>query len=107
MNLVFFAGACCLILGSFVGFLVSFFRFELDLLTDVIEMAYIFMFGVILAVLDTPFFKTIKAMGDFKMYIGKYVNILTRVTGKGLAFLFLGSDLFCVLWELGADDSNS
>jgi len=104
MNLVFFAGACCLIVGSFIGFCIAFFRPQF---VDVIEMAYIFMFGVILAVLDTPFFKTIKAMGDFKMYIGKYINILTRVTGKGLAFLFLGSDLFCVLWELGADDSNS
>jgi len=104
MNLVFFAGACCLILGSFIGFIISFFRFEL---VDAIEMAYIFIFGVILAVLDTPFFKTIKAMGDFKMYIGKYINILLRVTGKGLAFLFLGSDLFCVLWELGRDDEAS
>lgn len=104
MNLVFFAGACCLIVGSFIGFCIAFFRPQL---VDVIEMAYIFMFGVILAVLDTPFFKTIKAMGDFKMYIGKYINILTRVTGKGLAFLFLGSDLFCVLWELGGDDPKN
>lgn len=104
MNLVFFAGACCLIVGSFIGFLIALFRPQL---VDVIEMAYIFMFGASLAVLDTPFFKTIKAIGDFKMYISKYINILTRVTGKGLAFLFLGSDLFCVLWELGSDDSNS
>jgi len=104
MNLVFFAGACCLISGSLIGFMVALFRFGL---VDVIEMAYIFIFGVILAVLDTPFFKTIKAMGDFKMYIGKYINILLRVTGKGLAFLFLGSDLFCVLWELGRDDEAS
>jgi len=104
MNLVFFAGACCLILGSFVGFITAFFRFQP---VDVIEMAYIFMFGVILAVLDAPFFKTIKVMGEFKMYIGKYINILTRVTGKGLAFLFLGSDLFCVLWQLGSDNSYS
>uniref|UniRef100_A0A7S2DQV4 Uncharacterized protein n=1 Tax=Alexandrium andersonii TaxID=327968 RepID=A0A7S2DQV4_9DINO len=38
-------------------------------------------------------------ISDMKMYIGKYVSILTRVSGKGLAFIFLGSSLFCGMWN--------
>lgn len=100
MNLVFFAGACCLIVGSFIGFIIALCGYSF---VNVIAMVYISILGVIFAVLDTPFFKTIKAMGDLKMYIGKYLAILTRVTGKGLAFLLFGSDLFCVLRELARD----
>jgi len=66
---------------------------------DFLETSYLLLFGGVLAVLDTPFFKTIKAMGDLKMYIGKYINLLTRVTGKGLAFLFVGSLLFSTMWD--------
>jgi len=96
MNLVFFAAACCVMLGSAIGGIFLFFSFEL---VDFLEMCYFFMFGATLAVLDTPFLKTIKAMGDLKMYIGKYVNILTRVTGKGVAFIFLGAALFSTMWS--------
>merc|ERR1712151_684716 len=34
-----------------------------------------------------------------KMYIGKYVNLLTRVTGKGVTFVFVGSCLFSGMWD--------
>lgn len=95
MNLVFFAAACCVMLGSFIGGIFLFFSFEL---VDFLEMSYLFIFGAILAVLDTPLFRTIKAMGDLKMYIGKYINLLTRVTGKGGTFLFLGASLFSNMW---------
>jgi len=96
MNLVFFFAACCVMLGAAVGGLFLFVKLEW---VDFLSMSYLFFFGAILAVLDTPFFKTIKAMGDVKMYIGKYINLLTRVTGKGVTFLFIGSALFCLLWD--------
>jgi hypothetical protein len=31
------------------------------------------------------------------MYIGKYISLVTRMTGKGITFLFLGSTLFCTI----------
>jgi len=96
MNLVFFAAACCVMVGSSIGGLFLFFAFQL---VDFLLMSYLFIFGALLAALDTPFFKTIKAMGDLKMYIGKYINLLTRVTGKGVAFMFLGSTLFATMWN--------
>lgn len=94
MNMVLFGAACCIMFSSFICFLGS--------LTSNwvhgLEMLYFFLFGVLLAVLDTPFFKTIKAIGDLKMYIGKYVELLTRVTGKGVSFIFVSSSLFASMW---------
>jgi len=56
-------------------------------------------FGLSLAILDTPFLKTIKFVTDMKMYISKYIQFVTRVTGKGITLIFLGSMLFLMLWE--------
>lgn len=39
------------------------------------------------------------AVKDHREYFSKYVNILTRVTGKGIAFLFLGCALFSTMWD--------
>jgi len=94
MNLVFFGAACCIILGAFISGLSLLCSWEW---VDCLECCYLVIFGGILAVLDTPFMKTIKIMGDLKMYIGKYIQLLTRVTGKGITFLFLGSSLFTVM----------
>mmetsp|Transcript_39384 Transcript_39384/g.89530 ORF Transcript_39384/g.89530 Transcript_39384/m.89530 type:complete len:309 (-) Transcript_39384:173-1099(-) len=101
MNLVFFAAACCVMVGSFIGGINLFFKFEL---VDFLGCCYLFIFGAILAVLDTPFFKTIKAMGDLKMYIGKYIEFLTRVTFKGVTFMFLGSSFFATMWDNNPGD---
>lgn len=96
MNLVFFAAACCIMFGALISALCFLGSFEL---VDCLGMCYMVVFGGILAVLDTPFFKTIKAMGDLKMNIGKYINLLTRVTGKGVTFVFLGCSLFIMMWD--------
>lgn len=96
MNLVFFGAAGCVMFAACIAGIALLYSLEL---VDFLQMCYLFMFGAVLAVLDTPFFKTIKAMGDLKMYIGKYVNLLTRVTGKGVTFVFVGSALFSAMWD--------
>mmetsp|Transcript_54292 Transcript_54292/g.151101 ORF Transcript_54292/g.151101 Transcript_54292/m.151101 type:complete len:315 (-) Transcript_54292:124-1068(-) len=90
MNLVFFAAACCIMVGAFLGGIALFFNGSL---VDFLNLTYILIFGAIFAVLDTPFFKMFKICQDMKVWIGKYVNILTRVTGKGVCFIFLGCAL--------------
>mmetsp|Transcript_12001 Transcript_12001/g.31751 ORF Transcript_12001/g.31751 Transcript_12001/m.31751 type:complete len:311 (-) Transcript_12001:139-1071(-) len=96
MNVVFFAAACCIMLGSFIGGISMFFSLQM---VDFIGMSYLLMFGGLLAVLDTPFFKTIKLIIDLRMYISKYIQFVTRVTGKGITFVFLGSALFVEMWD--------
>lgn len=92
----FFAAACSTMLGAFIGGICLFFSFEL---VDFLEMCYILLFGGVLALMDTPCFKTMKTVKDHREYFSKYVNILTRVTGKGIAFLFLGCALFSTMWD--------
>lgn len=94
MNDVFFAAACCIISGSFIAGSALLFKGEL---VDWLEMTYILFFGVCLAVLDTPLMKTIKLIMDAKKYIGKYIAFVTRLTGKGISFVFLGSALFLTM----------
>lgn len=102
MNVVFFAAACCIMVGAFIGGISMFFSLQL---VDFIGMTYLMCFGGLLAALDTPFFKTIKLITDLKMYIGKYIQFVTRVTGKGVTFVFLASALFLQMWE-NAEDNN-
>eukprot|EP00928_Gymnodinium_smaydae_P044705 TRINITY_DN29826_c0_g1_i1.p1 TRINITY_DN29826_c0_g1~~TRINITY_DN29826_c0_g1_i1.p1 ORF type:complete len:294 (-),score=49.14 TRINITY_DN29826_c0_g1_i1:104-985(-) len=98
MNLVFFAASCCVIGGAFLGGIVVLFSGRL---VDFLNMTYMLIFGCILAILDTPFFKSVKLCQDLKVYIGKYINILTRVTGKGVCFVFLGAALLSGMFHDG------
>lgn len=95
LNMVCFAASVGIIVGAFFCSFVFFFDFSP---VDYVNMTYIMMFGVIMGILDTPFFKTIKMVVQAKEAIGKYVNILTRVTGKGIAFVFLGSSLLSAMF---------
>lgn len=96
INDIFFGAACCIVLGAFLSGFVLFFTLAL---VDFIQVTYLMIFGGILAILDTPLFKTIKAVMDAKMYIGKYLQFVTRVTGKGVTLVFLGSALFMTMWH--------
>lgn len=95
-SVVFFAAACSIMLGAFIGGIALFFSFEL---VDFIEMCYMLLFGGVLAVMDTPCFKTLKTVKDHREYFSKYVNLLTRLMGKGITFLFLGCSLFSGMWD--------
>jgi len=96
MNDMFFYAACCIVLGSSIGGTCLFFQLEV---VDFLLMTYLMVFGGILAILDTPFLKTIKMVTEAKMYVGKYVQFVTRVTGKGVTLVFLGSSLFMTMWD--------
>lgn len=93
---VFFAASMCIVVGSLVGGFALFFSLEP---VDFIQMSYFLMFGLMLAVLDTPFLHGSKPLMDAKMYIGKYVQFATRLTGKGITLIFLGSALFMTMWD--------
>lgn len=96
MSDVFFAAACCIVLGSTIGGICLFFNFEV---VDWMQMSYLMIFGLILAVLDTPWLRTIKLLMDAKMYISKYLQFVTRVTFRGVTLIFLSSALFLAMWD--------
>jgi len=92
INIIWFAAAGAIILGAIMGGLACTFSLEW---VDALEMAYLGVFGLVMAVLDTPVLTNIKIIPQLRIAIGRYVHLLTRVAGKGLVFLFLG----CVLWS--------
>lgn len=96
MNDVFFAAAVSIMVCGLCSGMVYLFSLRMF---DFLALTYLTTFGAVLGVLDTPFFKTIKFVVESKTYIGKYVQFVTRVTGKGVAFIFLASMLFMTVWE--------
>merc|ERR1719343_435186 len=52
-----------------------------------------------MAVNDTPCLKNLKLIQDFKIYLAKYISFLTRVTGKGVSFIFLGCALLSAMYS--------
>jgi len=96
MNDVGFASACCIIMGAFCSSTYLLFDFKL---VDCLQMLYIAAVGCAMAVDDTPFLKTIRAVVDAKTYLCKYAQFVTRLTGKGVTLIFLGSALFMSMWD--------
>mmetsp|Transcript_24805 Transcript_24805/g.70841 ORF Transcript_24805/g.70841 Transcript_24805/m.70841 type:complete len:366 (+) Transcript_24805:120-1217(+) len=96
MSEMFFAASMAIVVGSLVGGCALFFELQV---VDFLTMSYLLCFGSLLAVLDTPVLKTIKRVADIKLYISKYVQFVTRLTGKGITLVFLGSALFLTMWD--------
>merc|ERR1719199_939924 len=80
MSLIWFAAACSVMFGSLISFFSELFSLEW---VDALEMGYLFIFGFLLAVLDTPLFNQVAIVSELRTSIGKYIAVLQRVTGKG------------------------
>merc|ERR1719456_1410594 len=79
-------------IGALISFISEIFSLQW---VDALEMSYLFIFGLLLAVLDTPLFNLVAIVSELRTAIGKYIAVLQRVTGKGAAYIFLG----CALWS--------
>eukprot|EP00397_Hematodinium_sp_SG-2012_P019160 GEMP01019675.1.p1 GENE.GEMP01019675.1~~GEMP01019675.1.p1 ORF type:complete len:269 (+),score=16.89 GEMP01019675.1:62-808(+) len=93
LNLVSF---CCASSVTIAGVFGTFWhkRFEaFEIMTSI----YLALFGVIIIILDVPlnFTRLIR----LKEIIRKYCRLLTRLTGKGVWFIFLGCTSFATLWD--------
>lgn len=95
MDHAFFGAALFVMIGSSLSAIALLFSLEW---IDMLEMIYFFIFGGVLAIVDTPVFQTIKLVLDLNIYIKKYFELITRVTGKGVVYIFLGSSLFSSMW---------
>lgn len=95
IDMLWFVAAIAVILGSFFG--------ALDLLLttfaplDFLDEVYLLFFGLIMFVNDAPL--NMKFILEVKEAIKKYCKFLTRLTGRGLFFIFLGTMTFATLWE--------
>merc|ERR1712194_1006811 len=76
-------------LWSMVGTLASPF--------DMIIFSYLFVFGLVMVILDSPF--SHPRLVEFRAIIYKFCLFLTRFIGRGVTYLFLGSMICANLWD--------
>lgn len=91
-SFMWFGAALCVMVGALISFLNLVFSLEW---VDALEMAYLFFFGVLLATVDTPLFTSMMLVTHIRQSVNRFVAVLTRVTGKGFVYMFLG----CTLWS--------
>jgi hypothetical protein len=110
MKKVFFVGAIYVTVQAVLGSITLIFTFQW---VDAVNMAYLFGLGIVMAIVDIPqgIPITLPLVKDMTRWIGKYANILTRFTGKGLCYIFSGSTLLASLcnnfkWELSTSVST-
>jgi hypothetical protein len=82
-------------LGALISLIDEFFSLEW---VDALEMIYMFIFGGLMATLDMPVLGAQQPFKDIRTGICKYIAILQRVTGKGVAYIFLGCALTSSMW---------
>eukprot|EP00929_Paragymnodinium_shiwhaense_P072221 TRINITY_DN36654_c0_g1_i1.p1 TRINITY_DN36654_c0_g1~~TRINITY_DN36654_c0_g1_i1.p1 ORF type:complete len:368 (-),score=56.67 TRINITY_DN36654_c0_g1_i1:89-1192(-) len=101
MNIAIFVACLSIMFGALYSILMMFITFQL---VDFLYMVFLFLFGSILATLDSPIWKS--KVEVVKMFVGKYVAVLMRVTGKGFCLVFLGAALISSMMA-NLDDSFS
>lgn len=97
-KLGFFIAACATVGAGVLGVL------DLALTTfapfDLINEIYLLGFGLLMLVIDFPVPENPK-IRETKNTIYKYLLFMTRFTGRGIWYLFLGTMIFASLWDLG------
>jgi hypothetical protein len=88
MNMLTFGASVCIVFCSFLCSIILFFSFSL---VDWLNMIYIGIFGLVMALVDVPL--NLVGIQTAKHAIAKYINFTTRVTGKGVVFILTGCAL--------------
>ncbi|KAL8445691.1 hypothetical protein Emed_005455 [Eimeria media] len=90
---LFFCAAMTVVGAGVIGFLTSLAAFEL---ASLIVSAFLVVFGFLLMLLDVP--GSPRWAGRYRSLVRKHFRFLTRLTGKSLFVVFLGSLLSLTLW---------
>jgi len=95
-SFMWFGASLCVVTGSTISFVNLVISLEW---VDALEMAYLFFFGLLLATIDTPLCPTFNFVNTIRQGAHRYVALLTRMTGKGIVYMFLGCTLWSSMWS--------
>eukprot|EP00922_Rhytidocystis_sp_ex-Travisia-forbesii_P012732 GHVS01019160.1.p1 GENE.GHVS01019160.1~~GHVS01019160.1.p1 ORF type:complete len:274 (+),score=19.15 GHVS01019160.1:167-988(+) len=93
---LFFGAGLGVLFGAAVALMVSVLHLHP---TQIINSIFLLFFGIIMMILDVP--GSPRWAGRYRQLCRRYCRFLTRLTGKSLWFLFLGSLTACALWPSG------
>jgi len=98
-KLLFFVAACCTVAAAVISitYLISNFEFApCSFLSEI----FLLFFGCVMLALDIPIADPIAALGAIRFHTYKFMLFLTRFTGRGLWYVFLGTMIWGALWDL-------
>lgn len=94
-KLLFFIAACCVTAAGLIGTFA--FAFTTIQPFGLMDQVYLLIFGLLMFVVDCPLNHAV--VKQTKLLIYKYLLFMTRFTGRGLWYLFLGCMSFGALWD--------
>jgi len=101
-KLLFFAGALCVIAAGATAILHFVFTFG-DVVDwspcTFISVSFLLIFGLLMMVLDLPMPQPKPELVAIRDHIYVFGLFLTRFTGRGMWYLFLGSHVWVALWD--------
>jgi len=96
---LFFGAACCTTFSAGLSILYMSFTFEFAPMSFV-TILFMLVFGLLMIVLDFPIPHPSPTLAAVRAHIYKFFLFLTRFTGRGIWYLFLGTMIFGTLFDL-------
>merc|ERR1719271_2337555 len=98
-KLLFFIAACCTLGAATISILYMIFTFEFAPFSFT-TVLFMLLFGFLMVVLDFPIPHPSPTLAAVRASIYKFFLFLTRFTGRGVWYLFLGTLIFATLFDL-------
>merc|ERR1719456_1194589 len=98
-KMLFFGAACCTLASAVISILYMVFTFAWAPFSFT-TVLFMLLFGFLMVVLDFPIPHPSPTLAHIRANIYKFFLFLTRFTGRGVWYLFLGTMIFATLFDL-------
>merc|ERR1719424_1396468 len=98
-KVLFFAAACCTLVAATISILYFVFTFSWAPMSFT-TILFMGVFGCLMVVLDFPIPHPSPHLAAVRANIYKFLLFLTRFTGRGVWYLFMGTMIFATLYDL-------
>eukprot|EP00811_Abedinium_folium_P003104 NODE_12856_length_1199_cov_13.673507.p1 GENE.NODE_12856_length_1199_cov_13.673507~~NODE_12856_length_1199_cov_13.673507.p1 ORF type:complete len:230 (-),score=75.87 NODE_12856_length_1199_cov_13.673507:372-1061(-) len=98
-KIFFFSAACCVVAAGVIALLYLVFSLSWAPIAFV-NVIFMLGFGLLMMVLDYPAPIPAPALAKTRNHIYKFFLFMTRFTGRGVWYIFLGTMIFFCLWDL-------
>lgn len=98
-KLLFFIAACCVLAAAVISIGAMIVEFEWAPFSMTTQL-FLLVFGMLMIVLDFPIPHPNPYLAMVRFSIYKFLLFMTRFTGRGMWYLFLGTMIFVALFDL-------
>jgi len=96
-RILFFTAAICVLVTSVIAFLCMLFSFVWAPFSH-LSVIFLLILSIVMIVLDAPLPQNDK-LDMVRVRVYKYLLFMTRFTGRGIWYAFLGTEVWVVLWD--------